>query len=73
MKWELIETSPINKEILLRFETGAIGVGANVYKPTADDPRKYIMYGDQGEFKYLSKDDGVLTHWCEVPELPKEE
>jgi hypothetical protein len=71
MEWKPIDTAPIGKEILLRFKNGETGIGANVYKPTANDDRQYIMHNNPGEFKYLSK--GVLSHWCELPELPTEE
>jgi hypothetical protein len=67
MQWYKIETAPIGKEILLRFENGETGRGANVYKPTANDDRQFVMHNNPGEFKYLSKDDGVLSHWCELP------
>jgi hypothetical protein len=69
MQWYKIDTAPIGRTIL--FKNGETGIGANVYKPNANDDRQFVMHNNPSEFKYLSK--GVLSHWCELPELPTEE
>tara|TARA_R110000868_G_scaffold172812_4_gene408813 strand:- start:920 stop:1114 length:195 start_codon:yes stop_codon:yes gene_type:complete len=64
MKWKAIKTMPRGETILLRLSTGQIILGGII-------SGRLIVKG-YGYFDYLPLDT-ILTHWCELPELPKEE
>tara|TARA_R110000868_G_scaffold172812_4_gene408812 strand:- start:687 stop:917 length:231 start_codon:yes stop_codon:yes gene_type:complete len=72
MEWKKIETAPKNKAVLI---TDGITVRY------ATDVRKYIDYDKTISHWIIYQDDldnhntcvfDRPTHWCELPELPKE-
>jgi len=64
MKWKTIETMPRGETILLRLSTGQIILGGIISGS--------LVATNYGSFNYLPTNT-ILTHWCELPELPKEE
>jgi len=59
-----IETMPRGETILLRLSTGQIILGGIISGS--------LVATNYGSFNYLPPET-IITHWCELPVLPKKE